>query len=457
MKKPLRLLVIGGVAAGTKASAKARRDNPSMEITVVTEEPYISYAGCGLAYYIGGIVERRESLFARSPEEFREKQNIAILLRHRAEAISTYDQTVRVTDLESGASFVFSYDRLLIATGSTAVIPNLPGVALEGVHTLHGITDADVIKARLDSGAVRDASLLGGGFIGIEASENLQHRGVAVTLFEAADRLMPRLYDPEMSKLIREHMEAKGVRILTGATVERFAAGPDGTVRSLFAGGKEQSCDLAVIAVGVRPNVRLARDARITIGPTGAIKTDARMETSIRGVFAAGDCAETVHLVSGKPYWFPLGSTANKQGRVAGANIAGGRKTFDGVLGTSILKVFDKTAGRTGLTIAESAEAGFNPVAVTITAPTHAPYYPGAGTITLALVADRGSHRLLGAQAFGDSTVDKVIDTAATALTGKVSLAELTNLDVSYSPPYAAALGTVLVAAGVLEKKLGIK
>ncbi len=454
MKKTFRLLVIGGVAAGTKAAAKARRDDPSMDITLITEEEHISYAGCGLAYYIGGIVERRESLFARSPEEFA-KQNIHILLRHRAESVSTYDQTVRATDLSSGSPVVFHYDRLLFATGASPVIPPIPGADLPGIHTLHGIGDADSIRARIENGAVRSAAIIGGGFIGIEMAENLAHRGIAVTVFEAADRLMARLYDPDMSALIRAHMEEKGIAIRTGVTVERFAPGADGTVRTLFTGGTEHPCELAILATGVKPNVRLARDARIVIGPTGAIRTDSRMETSVRGVFAAGDCAETAHLVSGKPYWFPLGSTANKQGRVAGANIAGGRKIFEGVLGTSILKVFDKTAARTGLTTEEATDAGFNPVTATVTAPTHAGYFPGAGRIILTLVADRGSRRLLGAQAFGDATADKLIDTTAAAITGKIPVAALTNLDVSYSPPYAAALGTILVAAEVLENKLG--
>ncbi len=336
-------------------------------------------------------MERRESLFARSPEEFA-KQNIHILLRHRAESVSTYDQTVRATDLSSGSPVVFHYDRLLFATGASPVIPPIPGADLPGIHTLHGIGDADSIRARIENGApVRSAAIIGGGFIGIEMAENLAHRGIAVTVFEAADRLMARLYDPDMSALIRAHMEEKGIAIRTGVTVERFAPGADGTVRTLFTGGTEHPCELAILATGVKPNVRLARDARIVIGPTGAIRTDSRMETSVRGVFAAGDCAETAHLVSGKPYWFPLGSTANKQGRVAGANIAGGRKIFEGVLGTSILKVFDKTAARTGLTTEEATDAGFNHVTATVTAPTHAGYFPGAGRIILTLVADRGS------------------------------------------------------------------
>ncbi|MDP2983312.1 MAG: FAD-dependent oxidoreductase [Candidatus Latescibacter sp.] len=456
MKKPLKLLVIGGVAAGTKAASKARRDDPGMEITILTEEEYISSIGCGLAYYIGGVVEKRESLFARSPDAFREKQQISILLRHRAESINTFDRTVKVADLNTGEISFMPYDRLLISTGASPIIPEMEGVTLKGIHPLHTISDADAIKSLVDSGRVKHACIMGGGFIGIEMAENLLRRGIEVTLFEAADHLMPRQYDPDLSALIREHMESKGVSILTGTGVENCSGDPNGLIRAVSAGGKEYPCGLVIVAVGVKPNTRLAREARIAVGPTGAIKVDPRMETSVRGIFAAGDCSETTHLVSKKPFWLSLGSTANKQGRVAGANIAGGRKQFTGVLGTAIVKVFDKTAGRTGLNEKEAAETDFNPVSVTVTTSTSANYYPGAKSITLKLVADRGAQKLLGAQAFGDDKVDKVIDIIATALTGKISIPELTNLDLAYSPPYSQALGTVLVAAEVLEKKLGM-
>lgn len=456
MKKQLRLLVIGGVAAGTKAASKARRDDPEMEITLITEERHVSYIACGMAYYIGGVVRERESLFARSPEEFRDRQNISILLNHRAESIDTYDRLVKVTELDTGHAEAMRYDRLLIATGSVTVVPPIPGIDTQGIHTFHTVTDADAIKERLDRGGVREACIVGGGFIGIEMAENLRLRGVEVTLFEMADRLMSGLYDPDMAKPIREHMESKGVRVLTGAAVERFMEDGDGAVRAAVADGTEYPCQLGIVATGVKPNVTLARDARIAIGSTGAIKVDACMETSVRGIYAAGDCAETTHLVSGKPFWFSLGSTANKQGRVAGANIAGNRKTFPGVLGTSIVRVFDKTAARTGLNEREAAEAGFNPVAVEVTTPTMMRSFPGSGRITLKLVADRGSHRLLGAQAFGDGKADKVIDIAAAALTGKISVVGMTNLDLAYSPPYSTAVSTVIVAAEMMEKKLGI-
>jgi NADPH-dependent 2,4-dienoyl-CoA reductase/sulfur reductase-like enzyme len=456
LKKTLKFLVIGGVAAGTKAASKARRDDPGMEITIITEEDYVSYIGCGLAYYIGGVVEKRENLFARSPEVFREKQQISILFRHRAQSLNTFDQTVKVTDLNTGESAFMPYDRLLISTGANPVIPAIKGIDLKGIHPLHSITDADAIKTLIDSGGVRHACIMGGGFIGIEMAENLMRRGMDVTMFEIAGSLMSSQYDPEMSALIREHMEAKGVHIITSTNIEKCIGDQNGSVSAIIAGGKEYPCELMIVAAGVRPEVKIARDARIVIGATGAIKVDPRMETSVRGIFAAGDCAETIHLVTKKPFWMSLGSTANKQGRVAGANVAGGKKQFQGVLGSSILKVFDKTAGRTGLTEKNAAEAGFYPVSVTVTTPTLSSYYPGSKSITLKLVADRGSGKLLGAQSFGDDKVDKIIDIAATALAGKISVPELDNLDLSYSPPYSQALGAVLVAAEVLEKKLGL-
>jgi len=454
MKIPLRLLVIGGVAAGTKGAAKARRDNPEMEIVIITDEPYISYAGCGLAYFVGGIVDKREKLFARSPEEFKAKQNITVLTRHHAGRINTYDRTVKVNDLSSGKVIDMPYDRLLIATGASVSIPPVEGVDLRGVFTLHTISDADSIRAFLAEHAVRHACIIGGGYIGAEMAENFAGLGINATVFEQAGHIMPQLFDPDISSPVREHMEAKGVRIFTGAIVERILGDAGGTVRAVVASGAEYECGILILATGVKPNVRLAREACIILGPTGAIRVDRRMETSVRGIYAAGDCAESIHLVSGKPCWFPLGSTANKQGRVAGANIAGGNKAFHGVLGTSVVKVFDLTAGRTGLNERESREAGFNPLSVMVTTPVRAGYYPGGGNITLKLTADRGSQKLLGAQAYGDSTVDKVIDTMAAALMGRLSVSDMTNVDIAYSPPYSMALGTVIVAASVLEEKL---
>ncbi|MBN1294238.1 MAG: FAD-dependent oxidoreductase [Candidatus Latescibacteria bacterium] len=454
MKKPLKLIVIGGVAAGTKSASKARRDDPDMEITIVTEEPYISYAGCGLAYYIGNVVDKREKLFARSPEAFKTKQNITVLTRHFADRINTYDRTVQVTDLSKGSKLTLHYDRVLIATGAKAIIPPIGGINLEGVFPLHTVTDADNIKSYLSGHTVRKACIIGGGYIGIEMAENFKALGIHATVFEKAGTIMPLLFDPDISTVCSDHIREKGVELLTGVTVENIVGDPDGKVRAVSAGGKEYDCELVIIAAGVKPNVKLARDARITIGPTGAIKVDKRMETSVRGIFAAGDCVEMTHLVSGKPCWFPLGSTANKQGRVAGANIAGGNKNYPGVLGTSIVKVFDLAVSRTGLNEREAKDNGYNTLSVTVKTPTRAGYYPGGKEVTLKLTADKGSKKLLGAQVVGTDTVDKIIDTVAAALMGNLSITDLTNIDISYSPPYSTAMGTIIVAAGVLEEKL---
>ncbi len=454
VKRPLRLIVIGGVAAGTKAASKARRDDPSMEITIVTQERYISYAGCGLAYYVGGVVDDRSKLFARSPETFRDKQNIEVLLNHRADRISVYDKSVIVTDFTSGEKRTMEYDRLLIATGATAIVPDIDGVDTEGVFTLHTVEDADAVKAYLGSRGIRNACIIGGGYIGVEIAENLMGLGISCELFEREEHILPGFFDRDMAAGIEEHLAAKGIRVHTGAVVERLSADDSGRLSSAEAGGRTYECQIAIVAAGVRPNAALAKEARIAIGPTGAIKVDRYMETSARGIYAAGDCVESVDLVSGKPCWYPLGSTANKQGRIAGANIAGGRKVFDGVLGTSIVKVFDIAAARTGLSERKAHEYGFNPVSAVYTGPAHAGYYPGDGTITLKLIADSVSKKLLGAQMYGNEGVDKAVDTVAASLAGKITVPELTNLDISYSPPYATALGAVVYVAGILENKL---
>lgn len=455
MKRPLRLLVIGGVAAGPKAAAKARRDDPDMEITIVTDEEYISYAGCGLAYYIGGVVERK-NLFARAPEAFREKYNIEVLLRHRAERINTFDRIVKVTNLAAGKDIDLPYDRLLIATGASPVIPQISGVESEGVFPIHTIPESDAIHKYIQECGVRSACIVGGGYIGVEAAESLAGLGIGCTQFEKEAHILPRFLDPDVSEQVAAHIRDKGVVFVPNTGVERINAGTDGHVTSLVAGGMEYPCELVIVSTGVRPNVQLAKDARIPVGQTGAIRVDERMETSKRGIFAAGDCAESKHLVSGKPCWYPLGSTANKQGRVAGANIAGGRKRFAGVVGTSITKVFDLGAARTGLGETEAHDAGFSPVAVTITAPSIAPYYPGGGKVTLKLIGDLRTKKALGAQAVGDDSADKIIDIMASALTGGLTVPDLTNIDLAYSPPYAPALSAVIIAAGVLEEKMGL-
>lgn len=452
MKRSRKLLVIGGVAAGTKAASKAKRDDPTLDVTILTDEQDISYAGCGLAYYIGGVITDRRKLFARTPAQFKEKQDITVLTGHRADRISTWDHVVKATCIATGEQLTFPFDKLVIATGASAVIPPIPGIGKEGVFPLRSISNADAVKAYLSNNTVRSACVIGGGYIGAEMGENLARLGISVTMFEMTNSIMGQLFDPAVAATIAEYMVQSGVTVKTGTMVEQING--DRQVRSVIAGGAEYACELVIVAAGVQPNVGLAREARIAIGPTGAIKVDRHMETSARGIYAAGDCAEQTNIVSGKPCWVPLGSTANKQGRVAGSCLAGGRLEFPGVLGTSIVKVFDMTVARTGLNEREAREAGFDPVSVTVTVPSKAGYYPGSGKLSVTLTGDKRSRRFIGAQVTGDATADKVIDTCAAALMGKLSVDDLVNVDISYSPPYSPALGNVIVAASVLEGKL---
>ena len=283
MKRPLRLVVIGGVAAGTKAASKARREDPSMEITIVTREQYISYAGCGLAYFVGDIVDDRRKLFARSPEAFKEKQNITVLLGHNAERIITYDNIVLVRDLSTGAEKKLPYDRLLIATGAHAVVPQIEGAHGEGVFPLHLIPDADSIREYIQSRRVGRACVVGGGYIGVELAESLVRKGIEVTLIEKMPSLLPLMYEPEMSRIVEDHVRGKGITVVTGAAIDAVERTPDGGVSGVRAGGNVYSCELVIFAVGVRPTIDLAENARITLGETGAIKVSDKLETNVRG------------------------------------------------------------------------------------------------------------------------------------------------------------------------------
>jgi NADPH-dependent 2,4-dienoyl-CoA reductase/sulfur reductase-like enzyme len=386
----MRLVVIGGVAAGTKAASRARRLDPEMEITVYQEEPEPSISECGLPYFLSGVVAEREQLVARTPEEFAEK-GIEVRVRHRVEKLDAADKTLSVRDLSSGREFEDSYDRLVVATGARAVLPPIPGADLEGVFALRFLTDADKVRGYVEERSPQKAVVVGGGYIGLEVAENLSSLGMEVSLVEGADRVA-LAYGDEVAERIEEHLKEKGVSVYIGANVEEFRG--DGRVRDVRFGEEEVPTDLVILGVGIEPCVDLAEEAGARIGTTGAIRVDKYMRTSLPDVWAAGDCVETTNLVSGEPAWMPLGDTANQMGRVAGTNAAGSadggedRLEFPGVLGTGIFKVFDLGVGKTGLTESEAEEAGFEVVSAAVDAWDRASYYPGAGKVFLKLIAD---------------------------------------------------------------------
>ena len=446
----MRFVIVGGVAAGTKAASRARRLDPELEITVYQEEPEPSISECGLPYFLSGIVEEREQLVARTPEKFAEK-DIEVLVSHRVERIDVHSKKLIVHDLDADETFEDTYDRLVIATGARAVLPPIPGVDLEGVFELRFLTDADSIRTYVREHSPMKATIVGGGYIGLEVAENLCDLGMKCSLIEGEDRVA-LAYGPEVSDRVEEELRAHDVNIFTGEKVDEFTG--EGRVRGVKFGDTEIETDLVILGVGIKPSVELASEAGVEIGTTGAILVDKHMKTNVPEVWAAGDCVETTDLTSGEPAWVPLGDTANQMGRVAGTNVATGVDTleFPGILGTGIFKVFDLGVGKTGLSERAATDAGFETLSASLTANDRAGYYPGADKVFLKLIADRDTGRLIGAEAAGSSS-DKLIDICATALWGRLSYPDLVNIDLAYSPPYGPTLSPVIQAATILSGK----
>lgn len=452
----LRIVVIGANAAGAKAASKAKRMNPGAEVTLIDRGNFISYGACGIPYYVSDTVADLQELMStpvgvvRDPTFFRKVKGVHVITATEAVGLDRRARTVHLVEKGSSRAYSLEYDRLVLATGSSPSVPPLKGRDLANILTVKAIEDAQLLKERAVAGT--RGCIVGGGLIGLEMAEALRQKGVEVTLVEMRDQLLPGVLDPEMASLVEKHVRHNGVEVVTSCRVLGFEG--SGAVSSVLTEGGEIPADLVVLAPGVTPNVTLAREAGLAIGPTGAIAVDARMATSDPAIYACGDCCETTHLLTGKRVYLPLGSTANKQGRVAGINAAGGQATFAGILGTSILRVFSINAGRTGLTETEARAEGYDVETVLSPAPDRAHFFPGAKPIALKLVADRSTGRILGLQAVGEGAVDKRLDAAAAAITFGATADQLSQLDLAYAPPYSAAMDNLIVAADILKNKL---
>ena len=449
----MHLVIVGGVAAGAKAAARARRFNQAIGITLYQEEAEISYTACGQPYYLSGLVATRNALIIRNPAEFA-AEGITVRVRHRVTDLNTRDRVLEVEDLDHGTREAVSYDRLILATGARPVVPAINGIDLDGVVTLRTMEELDRFKSTLERLKPKRGVIVGGGYIGLEIAESLHALGITLTLIDKLDRIFPRL-DLELSQRIRDYLITRGVSIVLGEGIAEIV-GETGRVTAVVTeSGRLVPTDLVALGIGIRPNVELAEKGNVRLGSTGALAVDTRMETNIPGVFAAGDCVESFNRLTGTPTWGPLGDIANLQGRVAGENAAGGNARFPGILGTAIVKTFELNAALTGLSEAAAREAGFEPITAVITARDKARYYPSARELTLKLVAESPSGRLLGAQAVGQGSVDKIIDIAATALLGNLTCHDLENADLAYAPPFSPVLSPIIVGASVLSKKLG--
>lgn len=438
-----RLVIIGGDAAGMSAAAQARRLRPELEIVAFERGPRTSYAACGLPYFVAGEVDDAERLVARTPEEHR-RRGVQVHTGHEVVAIDPTGRTVTVRVVDDGSERIEPFDELLVATGGTPVRPPLPGLDARGVFDLRTIADAVAVRDRLRG--ARRAVVVGGGYIGIETAEAFLAQGLEVTLIEAADRPMLSL-DPEMSARVSDALREAGVDLRLSTPLRAFEHDEQGVTAAVTDSGAVPA-ELAVIGLGSRPAIGLATSAGIPVGEAGGIVVDERMHTPLEGIWAAGDCVESRHRVSGAQVVIALGTHANKQGRVAGTNLAGGRATFPGVIGTAITRFRELEIARTGLSSAEAASAGFRATAVEAEGSTRAHYQPGARPAIVRLVVEDGTGRVLGGQVVGGPGAGKRIDTIAMAVWSAMSVSELAQVDLAYAPPFSPVWDPVLLAAG---------
>ncbi|WP_329014120.1 FAD-dependent oxidoreductase [Micromonospora rifamycinica] len=444
-----RLIVVGGDAAGMAAASQARRRRgvDDLEIVAFERGHFTSYSACGIPYWISGLVEERDALIARDPATFRDDFAIDVRLRTEVTGIDLDRREVTARRLDDGGEVRERFDTLMYATGA---VPNLPDWAdddVDGIFGIQTLDDAAGLRAWLDGiPAPRRAVVVGGGYIGVEMAEALIQRGLAVTLVERGEQPMATV-DEDMARLVAEAMRGLGVEIRTGVTVNGVEQ-RDGRVSAVVTSAGPVPADVVVLGLGVRPNTALAATAGLPLGKTGGVLVDRRMRVvGVPGVWAAGDCVETLHRVTGMSVHVPLGTHANKQGRVAGINIGGGYATFPGVIGTAVTKVCDLEVGRTGLRERDARAAGFEFVSVIAESTNRAGYYPGAQPMTVKLIAERPTGRLLGAQIVGRSEAAKRIDALAVALWNEMTVDEMTALDLGYAPPYAPVWDPVLIAA----------
>jgi NADPH-dependent 2,4-dienoyl-CoA reductase/sulfur reductase-like enzyme len=447
-----RLVIIGGDAAGMSAAAKVRREDPDREIVVFERSPHTSYSACGMPYYIGGLIEKAEHLIARSPEKFREKYRIDVRTRHEVVAIDPAASQVRVRELDNGSESQTAYDQLLISTGATPFCPQVPGAGAGGIFGLSTLQSGIRVRQAVEKGQPRRVVVVGGGYIGLEMAEAFIRLGLEVSLVDRGTQVMGTL-DPDMGQLVSAALREIGVTLYLGEALTGFEATAE-QVRAVVTGQRTLPADLVILGLGTRPLSDLAKAAGMTLGAGGAIPVNSRQQTALENVWAAGDCAESFHLVARRPVHIALGTIANKQGTVAGTNLAGGYATFPGVVGTAVSKICKYEVARTGLQEKEIHQLGLEGVSATITSKTRAGYYPGAGPITVKLWAERGSGRLLGGQIVGIEGAAKRIDVLATSLHAGLTVEELVYLDLSYAPPYSPVWDPVQTAARQLLKEL---
>ena len=445
----MKVVIVGGVAGGATAAARIRRLDEQAEIIVFERSGYISYANCGLPYYIGDVITDADDLTLQTPESFWKRFRIAMMVHHEVTAIHPERKAVTVQNLETGAVFDESYDKLLLSPGAQPTQPKLPGIVIDKLFALRTVEDTFRIKEYINQYHPRSVVLAGGGFIGLELAENLRQIGMDVTIVQRPKQLM-NPFDPDMAAFLHTEMRKHGIHLAMGYTVEGFE-GKNGGVDVLLKDAAPIHADMVILAIGVTPESKLAKDAGLALGIKGSILVNDRMETSEPDIYAVGDAVQVKHYVTGEASLISLAGPANKQGRIAADNICGGDSRYAGSQGSSIIKVFNLTAAVTGINETNSRRAGLPVDSVILSPMSHAGYYPGGKVMTMKVVFERESFRLLGAQIVGYDGVDKRIDVLATAIHAGMKATELKELDLAYAPPYSSAKDPVNMAGFMID------
>lgn len=447
----MKVLVIGGVAAGTKTAAKLKREDRSAEVTILTKGKDISYAGCGLPYYVGGVIEDKGALIVNTPESFSRLTGVTVQTGMEVVSVDRENKTVKAVQAESGEESVHSYDKLVIASGASPFVPPCKGTDLEGVYVMRTPEDAISLRGAVEDGKIRRAVVVGGGFIGLEVAENLALKGVKVSVIDFAKTILPGFLDEELASYAENVMLDNGINVAAGVALEEIIG--EGRVEKVKTSKRAMKADACILAMGIRPNTGYLESTGIEMFK-GTVLVDEHMRTNDPDIYAVGDCAMVKNRVTGKPQWSPMGSTANIAGRAAAMNLAGHEADYPGVLGTGVAKLPGICIGRTGLGESQAKDAGYDTVTVLTVVDDKAHYYPGASSFIIKLIADRDSRKILGSQVLGKGAVDKVMDIAVTGISLGMTVDQLSAMDFSYAPPFSTAIHPIAQTANVLLNKM---
>lgn len=447
----MKVLIIGGVAAGTKVAAKLKRENRGYEIKILTKSTDISYAGCGLPYYVGSVIPEKSQLIVNTPESFSKLTGVEVLTEVEVTKVNRNEKTIQALDLKTQKALNFNYDKLVIATGADAIKPPVEGVDLNGVFFMRTPQDAISLRDAVESGDIKRAVVVGGGFIGLEVAENLSLKGVRVSVIDMADQILPG-FDTEFAEYAENHLADQGIMTFTGTRLEAILG--DGRVEKVKTDKRAMKADAVVLSVGIRANTAFLADTGIELMPNRTIKVNEYLQTNDEDIYAVGDCACVINAVTKEPAWSPMGSSANIEGRIAAKNISGSKIAYGGVLGTAVVKLPELNAGRTGFTESAAKALGYDVVSVVTVVDDKAHYYPDASSFIVKIIADRTTKKLLGIQVLGKGAVDKMVDIAVTAITLGATLEDVENMDLAYAPPFSTAIHPFSHTVNILLNKI---